>query len=225
MKYGVIVSARMGSKRLPGKALLPLGNVPVVVFLLRRLKPSLEASSIIFATTNLPEDDVLADIVNNENIPVFRGENEDVSKRLIDAGIFYDIDNIIRVTGDCPFVDYVSLDYCIKKCKEWGMFDLATTKNNFPVGIDYEIFNLMTLKKLHDNGQLGTDDKEHVTKYLYDHKNMYNIKSIFPKTEWISKNKRHLTLDTKEDYTYIKSIIDSLNIGELSIENILGSML
>ena len=85
MKYGVVISARIDSSRLPGKALLPLGGVPMIIFLLRRLLPSQKADGIIFATTSNTEDDKLADIVAEEGIPVFRGAASDVMRRYVDV--------------------------------------------------------------------------------------------------------------------------------------------
>ena len=72
-KYGIIIAARTGSKRLPGKVLLPIHNLPMIVFLIRRVLNTKLADKIVFATTCLPEDDELCAVVRREGIPVFRG--------------------------------------------------------------------------------------------------------------------------------------------------------
>ena len=85
MKFGAIIAARSGSRRLPGKAILPLFGFPMIQALVKRLKTSHELSEIVFATTQLPEDDQLARIAEEEQIPVFRGSENNVLDRYVQA--------------------------------------------------------------------------------------------------------------------------------------------
>src|SRR3974390_1575647 len=103
-QVGIVVAARIGSTRLPGKALRPLDGIPMIVFLLRRLVPARRAT-VVFATTELPADDMLAGIVAGEGFPVYRGANEDVVARYVGAAERFSLDTVVRVTGDCPFVN------------------------------------------------------------------------------------------------------------------------
>ncbi len=184
MKFGVIVAARSGSARLPRKGLRPLQGVPMIVFLFRRILPSKLADKIIFATTDLTEDDELASTVGSEGVPVFRGANDDVVKRYVDAATSFNMSYVVRVTGDCPFVDAQTLDYCLDQCRKLGPFDLASTKGLFPVGIDYEIYNAEAMRKLHESGLLTPGDREHPTKYIYDHAGDFNIEKLMPPPGW-----------------------------------------
>jgi len=84
-RIGVIVSARMASSRLPGKAMLPLGGMPVIEFLMTRLKASTYFSHVILATTNQADDDVLAQHMNRINVPIFRGDKDDLVSRYLGA--------------------------------------------------------------------------------------------------------------------------------------------
>src|SRR5690348_5122118 len=103
-RTGIIVAARTGSSRLPGKALLPLNGMPMILFLLERLSPLKEAR-VAFATTRLESDDRLAAIVEEAGVPVFRGNAEDLVDRYVAAADHFGFDTVGRVTGDCPFVD------------------------------------------------------------------------------------------------------------------------
>ena len=220
MKYGVVISARIDSSRLPGKALLPLGGVPMIIFLLRRLLPSQKADGIIFATTSNTEDDKLADIVAEEGIPVFRGAASDVMRRYVDVAHEYNIKYVVRVTGDCPFVDAKSLDYCLKKCDEFGVFDLATTKSMFPIGIDYEIYRASIMEGLHIRNNVSQDDREHLTKYFYDHSNRFDIHQIKPVTKWGAKRYTY-TVDTLSDYKFAQRITMGFTSIYFSIESLI----
>lgn len=207
--FGVIVAARSGSTRLPGKALLPLDGVPMIVFLLRRIRPSTQADAIIFATTDLPEDDELASIVAKEGFEVFRGANQDVVARYVTAAQHYGLDYVVRITGDCPFVDSASLDYCISKCKNLEKFDLASTKGHFPVGIDYEIFRADILISLHKSEKLTSEEREHLTLHFYNNSSSFNIQNIYPPDEW--KSKKTFTVDTKDDYLFACALAERLS--------------
>lgn len=207
--FGVIVAARSGSSRLPGKALLPLDGVPMIVFLLRRIRPSIQADAIIFATTELPEDDELASIVAKEGFEVYRGANQDVVARYVKAAQDYGLDYLVRITGDCPFVDSASLDYCIARCKEFDRFDLASTKGYFPVGIDYEIYRADMMASLHESGKLTREEREHLTLHFYNNNDSFDIRKIYPPDEW--KNEVTFTVDTREDYLFACALAEKLS--------------
>lgn len=204
-KYGVIIAARTGSTRLPGKALLPLGDIPMITYLIRRLKPSKLADAIVFATTDLPEDDKLAEIVEKEGIPVFRGANNDVVERYVNAAKHFGFDYVVRVTGDCPFVDADTLDFCIERCKELDEFDLASTKKVFPIGIDYEIYRSDTMEKIHLQNTLSASEREHLTLYYYNNPTSYKIIYLHPQKNW-GCDDCVFTVDTAEDYAFARSI-------------------
>src|SRR5262245_7767926 len=109
-RVGVVLAARMSSSRLPGKALLPLQGLPMILFLLRRLS-ALSKGDLVVATTNLPADDVLFEKVSAAGVKVFRGSSPDVVKRYCSAAEYFGFDTIARVTADCPFIDAVLVDH------------------------------------------------------------------------------------------------------------------
>ena len=195
---GVIVAARTGSSRLPGKALLPLQGVPMITYLLRRLS-SVKTGRVVFATTTLSADDRLADIVHAEGVPVYRGEDADVVARYVGACQAFGFDTAARVTGDCPFVDAFLVDWCNSEAARLEAFDLATTKGRFPVGLDIEIFSAARMQRLHDDGNLSPAEREHLTLYFYDRKDEERVR-IIPLPEGWHRTAQHFTVDTQPDY-------------------------
>jgi len=220
-QYSVIIAARSGSTRLPGKALLPLKEVPMITFLIRRLKTSEKVKKIILATTELKTDDILAKAAENEDIKVFRGNENDVVKRFVDTASIEKIEYVVRVTADCPFVDGYTLDYCIDKCDQYGLFDLATTKTCFPVGIDFEIYNAITMEKLHNDHSLTKDEREHLTLPIYNRADQFNILYIVPPDFW-PKPIVALTVDTRDDYYLAKKITGNFKDIYFSVESLLS---
>ncbi len=198
-RIGVIVAARMGSVRLPGKALKPLQGIPMLGFLLRRLQSSRYADEIILATSQRADDDVLADLAIREEVAVHRGELEDVTARYIGAAAKYNIDTVVRVTGDCPFVDGELTDYCLNAASISGSFDLCTTKGRFPIGLDVEIYRNDVMVQLHRGNELSVEQREHLTLYLYHNRDKFRLVEISPQREWVGADGTY-TIDTVEDY-------------------------
>lgn len=218
MKFIVIVAARLGSKRLPGKALLNLMGYPVIVFILKRLSTSKIAEKIIFATTELAEDDPLAEMVGKYGFEVFRGSNEDVLHRYAEAAKKYDTEYVVRVTGDCPFVSGETLDWVLSKSQSAGDFDLLTTKPHFPSGIDYEICKKECLLQL-DAMSLKPDEREHMFNRMYHHPAEYKIIRLNPPPE-IAQIQAPLLLDTLQDYVSLTQWVTGLNDIHIPIQHL-----
>lgn len=215
-RIGVIVAARTGSRRLPGKVLLPLCGVPMIELLLERLAGSDLADEIVLATTKLNEDDRLVELVEISGVRVFRGPSDDVVARYVAVAKACAFDTVVRVTGDCPLVDAASLDYCINKAKGLMPFDLATTKGHFPVGIDYEIYPGSCMAEQHLSASLTQEEREHLTLHMVRNRNEFNVRAITPDPEWYVENAT-FTIDTAEDYARITTLVTRLGKCNFSI--------
>lgn len=106
MKTIVIIQARMGSSRLPGKILKPLGDVDVLRYDITRCRAIKGVNEVIVATSTLKQDDAIANWCEQQQVPYFRGSEEDVLDRYVQCAKQYKPDYVMRVTSDCPFVDY-----------------------------------------------------------------------------------------------------------------------
>ena len=111
----VILQARTGSSRLPGKVLAELAGRPMLEFLLERLMRCDSVDRCILATTELAEDDCLAELGDSLGLTVVRGSQQDVLSRFVLALEHTDAPIIVRITGDCPFVDPGLLGEMIKE--------------------------------------------------------------------------------------------------------------
>lgn len=219
-RTGVIVAARLGSSRLPGKALKPLAGMPSLVHLLRRLKPSRLADVIVLATTTRAEDDALAELAATEGIAVFRGPQDDVVRRYVAAAEAHGIERVVRVTGDCPFVDGDSLDHCLAQCAGLEPFDLASTKGVFPIGIDFEVYPAARMVELDRSGVLTPHDREHLTLHLYEHADRFTVRRFERPADWPMPH-RALTLDTDDDLAFLSKVADAAGSPGASVRDIL----
>lgn len=186
---------------------MPLMGVPVINFIIRRLKPSKMASEIILATTDKKEDDVLVESATKEGITIYRGSENDVLQRYVKAAEGRDFDYAVRVTGDCPFVGADTLDYVLSKCIENEGFDLLTTKPNFPKGIDYEVYPVKLLEEVLSKPDLSDDDREHMLNYIYRNSSAYDIQRVIS-PDYLQKIKsKQFLLDTETDYIDITDLL------------------
>lgn len=218
-KAGIIVAARTGSTRLPGKALLPLNGMPMILFLLERLKPVMGAG-LALATTDLPADDRLVDLAEGAGVPVFRGSATDLIARYVAAAARFGFDIVGRVTGDCPFVDAAMVEHCMKQAVAFGDFDLATTKGTFPVGLDIELYAASTMARLNCLKGLSEGHREHLTLYMYDHKPDFTIRQLTPPANWPASN-RNFTVDTLADYEAAQALAAPFSGARFSIDELI----
>ena len=168
-KFGVIISCRYNSKRLPGKALLKFGKYSAISLLINRIKKSNYIKNIVLATSLQKEDNHIELEAKKNNIYIFRGSLNNVLNRYVKAAQFYGIEYIIRVTGDCPFIDGELIDKCIDQCKSPESI-IYSTKGNFPVGLDIEIIPTKFLEELNNNAEISDFNREHIISYFYNSK-------------------------------------------------------
>lgn len=210
-KIGVIVQARMGSTRLPGKVLKELGkNEKVLDVLIKRLKISKYLDEIIIATTPAKENKLIIDVANDHKVSHFIGSEEDVLSRYYEAAKKFNLNVIIRVTSDCPFIDPKILDdmisFYMKNNYDYIRNIDATT--NFPRGFEIEIFNFKVLEKIFSLAKTQPE-KEHVTYFIDTHPEMFTIYDYNLKNLKKFNNLR-LTIDEKEDLMLCREIYDRL---------------
>jgi glutamate-1-semialdehyde 2,1-aminomutase len=166
MTTTAIIQARMGSSRLPGKALKPIGSYPVIEMLLRRLAASRQIDRIVVATTEHARDQSLTDHVQKLGHEVFRGDENDVLDRYYQAARAAKPEIVVRITGDCPFMDAALVDQCIAEFKARGVDYLNNIDPpTFPDGLDIEVFTFAALEKTWREAR-DAADREHVTPYI-----------------------------------------------------------
>jgi GTP:adenosylcobinamide-phosphate guanylyltransferase len=110
MKNVAIIQARMSSSRLPGKVLLPLSGIPVLEHVTKRVMMSRMLNKVIIATSIDDSDNAIEEWCKKNNIEFYRGSLDDVLDRFYKAACFYDAENILRITADCPVIDFEIID-------------------------------------------------------------------------------------------------------------------
>ena len=221
MRIVAIVQARLGSTRLPNKVLAPIGDVPLIEFLLGRLSKSQRVTEIVLATSTGQINDQLADVVENLGYHVFRGSENDVLQRYVDAAKEANADVVIRITGDCPFVDPQLIDEMLEDFFATNVDYMSNTDPpTFPDGFDIEIFRANALFR---SSEMATTpfEREHVTPCLrtnplFSHKN---------KAAVVDSSHLRLTVDEQRDLDVIRGIASHfLPRTDFSLSEILSAI-
>lgn len=208
MKIGIIVQARMGSRRLPGKILAQIDGKPMLWYQLERLKICKQADEIIVATSIEKEDDPVAILCDRLKTECFRGSLIDVASRFLGAIDRCGLDAFVRISGDSPLIDPAVVDRAARIFRE-GDYDIVTNvlKRTFPKGQSVEVIRAGVFKT--GCGLMRTaDELEHVTKFFYREQSRFNIFNFVYTSDCSSLN---LSVDTKEDLGKIAGIIQDMN--------------
>ncbi|MGE7110271.1 cytidylyltransferase domain-containing protein [Lysinibacillus sp. NPDC047702] len=203
MKTIIIIQARMGSSRLPGKILKPLGDVDVLTYDVKRCRAIHGVSEVIVATSDLPQDDTIENWCKAHDVACFRGAEEDVLDRYVQCAKIYKPDYVMRVTSDCPFVDYEMASDIVALMASKRK-DIVLIDGHLPRGLAVEMISYEALLRIHELGK-EPRHREHVTYYAYEYAEQF--KAITYKAP---KNRQapefRITLDTKEDYDLISAV-------------------
>ena len=204
-KIVVIIQARLGSTRFPSKILKRIGKKTALEFLIDRLKKSKKYNELIVATTKRSEDHELLKVVESKKVSIFQGSEKNVLKRFFDASCKYSADIIVRITADCPFVDYSQVDKMISIFKS-SEYDYISNTNppTFPDGFDIEIFSHKILREANLKAEAAYD-KEHVTPYI-----IRNARKKFNFSYKKDYSKFRLTLDEPNDLRVLNQVYDKI---------------
>jgi len=201
----IVIQCRFSSSRLPGKAVYPLSGIPLLSFLIRRLKATLSEDDyrIIVATTQNKEDHVVAAWAEYENVRVVRGSQDDVLSRYILTQSVFPSDIHVRVTADNPLTCPDILKKAVNQCRD-GKTDYVHT-TSFPYGAGVDVFPIDTLIYLHEHAT-APPDREHINKYIFDHPEKFNLKAIEAEDK-LSRPDVNLSIDTPEDLNRVSGIV------------------
>ena len=205
----VIIQARMGSTRLPGKVMMPFVGKPDLWHVVNRIKKSRYVDQIIIATTTLVEDNIIEEYCIDNNWLYFRGSSDDVLARYYFAAKQFSASTVVRITADCPVIDFEVLDsvlgYYLKKNEKCWELDYITDED-YPIGLSVEVFRSELLERAFLSATIDYE-REHVTPYFYRNPELFKIEK-YRSNELLS----HLrwTLDTQEDYRLLSEIYERL---------------
>jgi glutamate-1-semialdehyde 2,1-aminomutase len=204
MKIVALVQARMGSTRLPGKVLRSITGKPMIELLLARLSQSSELDEIVVATSEENQNNQLQSVVESLGYKCTRGSEKDVLSRFYESAKFTGADIIVRITGDCPLVDSILVDECIKGYKNSNVDYFSNVDPvSYPDGLDIEVMSFESIERA--NNETDSEfDREHVTPYIRNSDSF--SKSSMQHTKDLSNQR--WSVDEPEDLAVVTNIFE-----------------
>lgn len=207
MKIVATIEARMTSSRLPGKPLMEAAGRPVLAHLVDRLNAVPSIDEIVLATTVNAADEPLVEFARNVGISAFRGSEDDVMLRVIDAAKSAQADVVVEITGDCPIIDPEIIEQAIRTFRAHSVDYVSNAIIRcYPDGMDVQVLALATLEK----SAAMTDsalDHEHVTLHIRNNPHLFSQIHLLapPEVTWPELG---LTLDEQSDYLLLKHLVE-----------------
>ena len=206
-KFSAIIEARMNSSRLPGKILYKANNKPFLWHLIRRLKKVKQINQIILATTKNPIDNILVKEAKKNKIKFFRGEEDNVKKRVLGAAKKFNVKNIVGITSDCPIIDINLISQVIDTFKNNNVEFVSNCDfRSYPDGMDVAVYKIQALEKSYKLTK-SKYYREHVTLFMKHNKRIFKQINIVAPSN-IFWPELGLTLDEYKDYLFLKKIIE-----------------
>jgi len=200
-----VLQARMASKRLPGKAHLPLAGRSVLARCLSRLLAG-GAAPVILATTTNPEDDVLDREAQNLGVRTFRGPVHDVLGRFVLASSFAAARYVVRATADNPAVDIGAAGRVLRVLAE-GRSDYVV-EQGLPHGTAVEAVTADALRAA-DRCVSSDEDREHVTTFVKRERGRFKVIDLEAPAP-LRRPDLRLTIDTREDLLFMQQVLSGL---------------
>jgi len=205
-----ILQARMSSRRLPGKVLLPILGRPMLELHIERLRRVRRVDALVLATSTDPSDDPVAELGSRLGLGVYRGALDDVLDRYVQAARRAKATTVLRTTGDCPLADPALIDAMVDAHLS-GRYDYTSNSHRptFPDGLDADVIEMTALERAWREAALPSH-REHVTLYFVEHPESFKTLH-FRQPDDLSFLR--WTVDHAEDFALIRTIYERLYPG------------
>lgn len=211
----MIIQARMGSTRLPGKVMRPILGQPVLWHIVQRLRYVQDIEEVLVATSDQPGDEIIRHYCSENGIPVFAGSESNVLDRFYQAALYHKGDPLIRITADCPFIDPMVITGLIQLYRT-GRYDhvgVATGAGavfleggRYPDGLDAECFSFAALGRAWREAA-DPQDQEHVTPYIWRNKEIFRCGVLKSEKDY---SQLRWTLDHEADFQLVSQVYEAL---------------
>jgi spore coat polysaccharide biosynthesis protein SpsF len=217
----VVVQARSGSTRLPGKVHLPLAGEPLLVRLLERVTAATTPFDVVVATTTDPADDGIVDLARRAGVRAFRGHPTDLLDRHYRAALAAGpaVDTVVKIPSDCPLIDPAVIDRVLAahasashaggQTPSRADFTSNLHPATYPDGNDVEVMTLEALAVAHREAQRPLE-REHTTPFLWERPERFRVVNVAWETGLDLSMSHRFTVDYPADYEFVAAVYSAL---------------
>lgn len=204
-----LIQARMGSTRVPGKALLDLAGKPLLWHIVDRMRRVKHIEKIVLATSASPENDVLREFAEENEIGFYAHPGEDdIAGRVSGAIKNLHGDFILKTGGDCPLIDPDVLQKIVDIGINAGNADFVSNRVewSYPLGLSADLISRYGIEWA-DKNLSSPKDREFFALYIRDHNKQFNV---IPCKNDVDLSHHAWTVDEPEDVGFMQSIFREL---------------
>lgn len=212
-KVLTVLQARLGSTRLPGKILLPLGAGTVLSVMVERVRRARHVGTVLVATTTDAADDAVAAAAAALDVAVFRGHPTDLLDRHYRAGIAFGADAVVKIPSDCPIIDPEAIDEVLRAfLGQPGRYDYVSNLHppTHPDGNDVEVMTMAALEQAWREAR-APEEREHTTPYIWRHPERFRLGNVTWGTGLDFSASHRLVVDYPEDYEAVRRVHEALS--------------
>jgi len=208
----VVIQARTGSSRLPGKILMPLAGRPLLARMIERVRAASFPFECVVATTTEASDDPVRALCRSLDVACFSGHPTDLLDRHYRAALPYGADAVVKIPSDCPLIDPAVIDrvlHCYAERR--GRVDYVSNLHpaTYPDGNDVEIMTAGVLEEAWREATLPFE-REHTTPFIWERPGRYRLGNCPWETGNNFSMSHRWTIDYPEDYEFIRAVYDEL---------------
>lgn len=207
--YNIIIQARMGSVRFPGKSMYFFNARPALSYLIDALLQCIDRARICVVTSERKENDCIRDFCRAEHIEVYSGSEQNVASRFYEVLQKKRCHRFVRLSGDSPLFDYRLLEKALYAFPDRCDVYSSIYTERYPSGMNFEIIQRSTFLNAYP---LFTkeEDFEHVTRYFYTHDKHYLIIQA-PALNVVPMTACRFSFDTAGDAQRINAFFQSID--------------
>jgi len=201
----IIIQARMGSSRLPGKIMMKVGEKSILDHVVGSLGKKFDTSAITIATSDSEGDDVIQEYCENRGLDIFRGSESNVASRFkAILELYPECTSFFRVCADGPLISTDTMLEALELIKRKSIITSMPNKG-FPMGMNIELFAKDLFLKSYPSFS-NPGHFEHVTRYFYERLSEYEVGQIETNIDGFNYDSVKFSVDTKEDLDFISEI-------------------
>jgi spore coat polysaccharide biosynthesis protein SpsF len=213
LKTLVVVQARMGSTRLPGKVLQSLAGKPMLERMIERLRATRSKFELCVATTTELADDPIRTLCRRIGVDCFSGHPTDLLDRHVAAARRARADVIVKIPSDCPLIDPAAVDRVLHEFEATaGYVDLVTNllPPTWPDGNDVEVVQVRALETAFREAYRPLE-REHTTPFIWENPKRFRIANVRWETGLDYSRTYRFTVDYAEDLALVSAVFTMLH--------------
>ena len=212
MRVLVVVQARTGSTRLPGKVLLPVLGAPLLQRQIERIQAARTPFELCVATTRYSFDEPIRELCRHLGVPCVSGHPTDLLDRHMEAARAYEADVVVKIPSDCPLIDPEAIDRVLATfLADPERYDYVSNLHpaTWPDGNDVEVIPLPVLETAWREAD-RLFEREHTTPFLWERPERFRLGNVAWDTGRDLSMSHRFTLDEPADYDFVTAVYEVL---------------